>query len=120
MLAITILFPTWKMIVKAFCSIFYLLYKSFHQVLQSSIIYLVLQPEPFTSIIVTSGTICVNGFSTISISQLSRIANKQKLSFLTEYIYVFICICISMYITIFDRCIITHNLRLGSYVIHIQ
>ena len=65
-------------------------------------------------------SLCKWLFYHIYFSAVSRIDNKQKLSFLTEYIYVFICICISMYITIFDRCIITHNLRLGSYVIHNQ
>jgi hypothetical protein len=83
MLSITILFRTGEMIViKTFCSIFYLLYKSFHQVLKASIIDMVFQPEPFTSIIIIipSSTICVNDFSTtIPIPQLSEelITNKN-------------------------------------------
>src|SRR5690349_9051106 len=80
MLLVAIVFPTLEMIIKTFCSIFYLLYKSLHQVLQSSIIYLMLQPEPFTPIVVSSSSICVNGFSTISIPQLPEkvITNENR------------------------------------------
>lgn len=69
---LTILFPTWKMIIKAFCSVFYLLYKSFHQVPEPVVIYLVFQPKPFASIIVPSGTVSVNGSSARSIPQLFK------------------------------------------------
>src|SRR6185437_9089970 len=97
MLLVAFVFPTWKMIVKTFCSIFYLLYKSFHEVLQSSIIYVMLQPEPFTSIIVPSSTIFEYGFSaSISIPELSEelITHKNRPSL--------------------ERCIIKHVFRLGS------
>jgi hypothetical protein len=97
MLLVAIVFSTWKMIVKTFCSIFYLLYKSFHEVLQSSIIYVMLQPEPFTSIIVPSSTICEYGFSAaVSIPELSKelITHKIVLSL--------------------ERCIIKYAFRLGS------